>query len=458
MATDIVMPNLGFDAQSGVLVEWVKQLGDTVKRGDVLAVVESDKANVELESVASGTLLELLYKEGDEVNVGEVLARIGEGEVKATPASAPPAASVATAAPASAPPNPPSAPPAPRPVATSGATQVVEVSPVARRMAQEHNLDLAGVVGTGHGGRITREDVQALISGGTNGHHEILALPKVRKTARDAGIDLTQIRGTGAIGQITMADLQAFQAQAAAPVPVSAASPAPEPMPNILPDGVTEIPLSRMRQTIGNRLQQSKNDAPHFYVTGEFDLENAFATLASYPDPQPRINDLLQFIVVQCLRQVPELNATFKDGQLLQHHHVNLAIAVAKEEGLITPVLQGAERFSITGLASESRALIKRTRANRLQPDDLQGGTFTISNLGIIPQVDHFTAVINPPQVGILAVGTVKPRPVVVNGGLHVRRTVQITLSGDHRVVDGMHLGRFMAAFQAELDRFASTK
>ena len=158
---------------------------------------------------------------------------------------------------------------------------------------------------------------------------------------------------------------------------------------------------------------------------------------------------------MQALRRVPALNATYENETLYRHDSINLAVAVALEDGLLTPVLAGAERFSLQGLAQESRKLIERARANKLQPNDLQGGTFTISNLGVIRQVDQFTAIINPPQVAILAVGTVKQRPLVIDGGLHIRHTVHLTLSGDHRVVDGMHLGQFMAAFQAELDHFS---
>jgi pyruvate dehydrogenase E2 component (dihydrolipoamide acetyltransferase) len=161
---------------------------------------------------------------------------------------------------------------------------------------------------------------------------------------------------------------------------------------------------------------------------------------------------------VQSLRRVPALNAVFQDETLYQFDTVNLAIAVAREEGLITPVLPGAERFSLTGLAQESRKLVERARANRLQPDDLQDGTFTISNLGVVRQVDQFVAIINPPQVAILAVGAAKQRPVVIDGGLHIRHTVHLTLSGDHRVVDGMHLAQFMRAFQTELDHFQQAK
>jgi pyruvate dehydrogenase E2 component (dihydrolipoamide acetyltransferase) len=154
------------------------------------------------------------------------------------------------------------------------------------------------------------------------------------------------------------------------------------------------------------------------------------------------------------LLHVPELNATYENGRLYQYQTINLAIAVAREDGLITPVIQGAERYSLVELAAESRPLIQRAQASHLQAADLQPGTFTISNLGVIQQVDQFTAVINPPQVAILAVGAIKPRPVVIGGGLHVRRTVHLTLSGDHRVVDGLHLARFMASFQEQINYF----
>jgi pyruvate dehydrogenase E2 component (dihydrolipoamide acetyltransferase) len=268
----------------------------------------------------------------------------------------------------------------------------------------------------------------------------VRALPKVRLAARNLGISLTDIKPTGRQGEITLADLQAHQSTLTTAVPL------PEKA------GAREIVLSRMRQTIGERLRRSMQEAPHFYVSGEFDLEAALTRLKTMAGV--RVNDLVQYLVVQTLLRVPELNATFENGHLYYHEAVDLAIAVALDDGLITPTLPNAQNYSLQGLAQTSRALVERARNNRLQPADLQAGTFTISNLGVVKQVDQFTAVINPPQVGILAVGTVKPRPVVINGGLHVRNTVHLTLSGDHRVVDGMTLGKFMAVFQTELDRF----
>ncbi|HLA43338.1 MAG TPA: 2-oxo acid dehydrogenase subunit E2 [Aggregatilineales bacterium] len=460
MAVDIVMPNLGFDSQEAHIVEWLKKPGDPVRKGEIIAVVESDKASVELESIESGTLLEVFYPNDSDVIVGSVIARIGHAEEASVPLNVRETPSRPQTMPAEnqRPPTPVYTPPL-SPVDTG----MVEVSPVARRMASDHGLDLSKVQGSGPRGRITREDVEAIlpVSGG-NGNRTaqpvsdgLLALPKIRKMARDAGIDLEVVPATGKAGQITLADLRAYQHRLAAGAGALVQTrPGTLPPPVQLPERSQEIQLSRLQKVGGQRLSQSKQAAPHFYVTGEFDMEAALEKLEDLAAP-PRINDLLQFLVVQTLLRVPELNATFVDSHLYRHESINLAIAVARSDGLITPVIQGADRFSLTGLAKESRALIQRTRDNHLQPSDLQNATFTISNLGMVQQVDHFTAVINPPQVAILAIGTLKPRPVVINGGLHIRNTVHLTLSGDHRVVDGMILARFMEVFQSELDTFS---
>jgi len=418
------MPNLGFDTQSGRLVEWLKSPGDSVAKGDIIAIVESDKANVELESIAAGVLLELLFPGDSEVAVGAVIARIGATQETPTP------------------------------VAPGGAVTNLDISPVARRLADEHHIDVSSVPGSGMGGKIMRRDVEAIVqpirTSGLNGG--VLALPKVRKAARALGIDLTHVPPTGARGQITLRDLEQYQSTASAPV--STAAPGFDEAVAEAPvsrAGVREVLLSRTRKVIGERLGRSKRDAPHFYVSGEFDIEAAVQKLPA----QIRINDLIQYLTVQALMSVPELNATYEQDRLYIHDHVNLGIAVALDDGLITPVLHHAERYSLQGIAAEGRELVRRAREKRLKADDLQGSTFTISNLGVVKQVERFTAVINPPQVAILAVGSAKPRPIIVDGGLHIHHTVYLTLSGDHRAVDGMHLARFMASFQEALERFA---
>ncbi|MEO8611802.1 MAG: dihydrolipoamide acetyltransferase family protein [Chloroflexota bacterium] len=434
MPTDILMPNLGFDTQEARIVEWVKQPQESVRRGEIIAIVESDKANVELESLADGVLLEQLFPADTMVAVGTVIARVGKADEVPSRAVAP---------------------------------AMVSVSPIAKRVADENNVNLAAVTGSGAGGRIMRQDVEAHLSASANGgSNVILALPNVRKAAREAHIDLETVPPTGRSGQITMSDLENHVAAIAysqsMPAPLAQtvqAQPTPA-VPPVQPSAPVgegqEIALSRMRQSIGQRLSKSMQDAPHFYVTGEFDLEDALKQLNTFAEPRPRVNDLIQFLTVQTLRRVPQLNATYHDGKLYRHAAVHLAIAVGLDDGLLTPVIPGAERYSLQGMAQESRALVERARAGRLRPDDIREGTFTISNLGIIKQVEQFTAVINPPQVAILAVGTVKQRPVVLNGGLHIRHTLKLTLSGDHRVVDGLVLGQFLAAFQTELDNFSA--
>ncbi len=445
--TDILMPNLGFDTNSGKVVRWLKSPGERVQKGEAIAIVESDKADVELEAIAGGVLINRLVEAGEEVAVGAVIARVIAPDD--TPLIAPSAMDDDDEG--------------------GSDPRRTMLSPVAQRLVLQHNIDLEHLEGTGVGGRITRRDVERHLATATEQIPAVkqdempLALPKVRRAAREMGIQLENVLAAGVQNPIRLADLQAYKDKSKTKeLPEffeDTAPPEPQPeAPSMPPPGITdtgEILLSRMRQTIGKRLSESMREAPHFYVTGEFDLEDTLYKLEQFPAPQPRLNDLVQYVTVQTLLKVPELNATYSDSRLYRHPDINLAIAVALKDGLITPVIPKAQHLSLQGLAAASHDLIRRARENSLQAQDLSAGTFTISNLGVISQVDHFTAVINPPQVGILAVGAIKQRPVVRQGGLHVRHTVHLTLSGDHRVVDGMSLGRFMAAFQAELDHFS---
>jgi pyruvate dehydrogenase E2 component (dihydrolipoamide acetyltransferase) len=423
MTIDVLMPNLGFDTQSGRLIEWLKHPGDSVSKGQPIAVIESDKANVELEAVASGMLVEHLAAAGMEITVGSVIARIGSADDLNV--SAPESTSIADS------------------------SLAQRVSPVAQRIARQQQIDPQQVTGSGGRGRVMRRDIEAhrqqqtIPASATNGNR-VLALPRVRHAARQQGIDLQAVLDAGYPNPISLQSLTAFMTSR----PNRTSTPA------ALQEGVTRLPLSRMRQTIARRLSDSMREAPHFYVTGEFVFDAALERL-KHVSASLRINDLLVYLVTQTLLRVPRLNATFVDDAVLQYETVNLAVAVTREDGLLTPVLRDAGRFSLPGLATELRSLIDRTRSNHLTPEDMQGGTFTISNMGMVRQVDHFTAVINPPQVGILAVGALKPRPVVIDGGLFIRQTVHLTLSGDHRAVDGMDLAQFMTVFEEELTRFS---
>jgi pyruvate dehydrogenase E2 component (dihydrolipoamide acetyltransferase) len=440
--TDIVLPNVGFGMEEGRLIAWLKAPGDLIRKGEAVAEVEGDKTNVELEALVDGVLVEILVQAGTIVPVGTVLGRIGSSVTSTTPATQP--AAVAASA----------------PVQAEASSDKVQASPVARRLAQEQGIDLSAVTGSGPGGRITREDVEAAAAqrASTNGasNGKVLAAPAVRKLARDHGVILSAVHGTGAGGRVTRADVEAFLSAAkpalavVQPAQPAAATPVVTPAAAIYGDERTAVSLSNMRKTIARRLAASMQEMPHFYVSGELDFTDALKALPSGTG----VNALLLYLTVRALKDVPQLNATYEDGQLYHYPHVNLAIAVALPDGLLTPVLRGADDFSLTGLANRSRDLISRAREGKLRPEELQGGTFTISNLGVVKQIDQFTAIINPPQVAILAVGAVKERPVVRGGGLHIRTTAHLTVSADHRIVDGMISARFMEAFDAHLQAF----
>lgn len=417
--SEIVLPNLGFGMEEGRLIAWLKQAGDTVRKGEAVAEVESDKANVELESTVDGILEDIRVAAGTVVAVGTVLARVRSGEAE-TGTFTPAAVQV-----------------------EAGAERGQRVSPLAQRLAEEHGVDLTQMRGSGREGRITREDVEAVIAvPAQNGHSRPLAAPAVRKLARDQGVDLRTVRGTGKEGHIRRVDVEAVlkaQQPAAATVPTLTQATGESER--------REIPLSNLRQTIARRLTQSMQDAPHFYTTTELDFSDALPKLPAGAG----LNALILYLAVKALQAQPDLNATYENEHLYHYDHIDLAVAVALPTGLITPVLKRADDYSLSGLADRSRDLIERTRAGKLKPDELSGGTFTVSNLGVVKQVERFTAIINPPQVAILAIGAVKPRPMVIDGGLHIRTTAYATLSADHRIVDGMAAARFLEAMDTAL-------
>ncbi len=262
--------------------------------------------------------------------------------------------------------------------------------------------------------------------------------PALRRLAREHGIALEELAASNPAGRITRADIEArIAAQSTAP-----AAPAER----------EAVPLSTMRQIIARRLAQGMQEMPHFFVRAELDFS---AALDALPEGVG-VNALLLWLTVQALQDVPQFNATFEQGTLWCHAHVDLAQAVALPDGLLTPVLRKAGGESLAGLAQRSRELVTRARTGRLRPEEMQGGSFTLSNLGVVQQVDDFTAIINPPQVGILAVGALRERPVVIDGGLHIRRTAHLTVSADHRIVDGMLAAQLLAAFDRHLQAFSA--
>lgn len=406
MADYVVMPKLGFDMREGVLVRLLKAVGDAVASGDVVAEIESDKATLELEAHTAGVLRHWLAQEGDVVPVGANLAIVGQADEDISalmgqddaPAAPP---TPAAAAPAS---SAPSEPTAPTPSAdASEFPGGVKATPVARRLARDHQLDLKQVAGSGPGGRVRKADVEAY-----------LAAPPTRAAA------------------------PARPAAVMAPV-----SDVP----------ATTTPTTRLRQAIARRMTESKTTVPHFYVTTEIDMGPAMALRqqinAALPeDEKVSVNDLIVKAAALALRQFPNLNASFAGDQLVRYTAINIGTAVAVEGGLLTVVQKQTDVSPLRQVARDNRAMIARARSGKVQPDDITGSTFSVSNLGAF-DVDHFIAIINPPEAAILAVGSVREMPVVVNGQLSVGQRMKVTLSADHRVTDGAEAARFLQAFKA---------
>jgi len=427
MATKVVMEALSPTMEEGRLVEWKKQEGETVAAGDVLAEVETDKAVMELVARAGGTLLKQVVPAGATVPVSELVALIGEpGEaVEAAPADAKPAQADAQAAqptpgrdrPESMPPAPPkeaaaeagpapgraSPPPAPRPVEAQPNGQQggrVKASPLARRMAADRGIDLGAVAGSGPEGRVVARDLEAAAAG-----------------TRPAAAAVAPARG-----------------------------PAGPPY--------TDVPLTQIRKTIARRLAQSIGPIPTFYLTTEIDMERvaeAREALLAGGGEKVSFNDIVIKTVAAALRQHPACNAWWQDDRIRYWNEIHVSMAVAVEDGLITPVIRHTDLKSLREIAAEARDLAGRARERRLRPEEYTGGTFSVSNLGML-DIDEFTAVINPPETGILAVGRMAQRAVAHDGQVALRRRMRVTMSCDHRVIDGATGAHFLKTLKGMLE------
>ena len=423
----VEMPKMGDTMEEGKILRWIKKEGDPVKKGEMLAEVETDKVNIEIEAFASGTLRKILVSEGNSAPIGAAIALIGAAD---EPLSENPGGNGATKTPATREPgehSPGNAQSVPAQVPSStvaapipGKGGRIFISPIARRIAQEHRLDYATLQGTGPNGRIIKMDVEAALS---RLQPVVTAMPE-------------------AVG---VPGAQPVPPQA---LPVSSTEPI---MASIDTGEVVEIPLTAMRRTIARRLSQSMQTAPHFYVTSVIDTDKLAALrqqINEYAatDPSPvkvSFNDLIIKAVARSLTRVPQVNVSFAEDRILQKKQVHIGVAVALEQGLIVPVLRNADQRGILDIARETRRLSEAAREGKLRPEDFSGGTFTVSNLGMF-DVDSFTAVINPPESAILAVGSIMPTPVVVDGQVIVRNRMKVTLSADHRAIDGAMAARFL--------------
>lgn len=445
------MPALGMAQETGTLLTWHKREGDTVNKGELLMTVATDKTDVEIEAPASGVLRGVTLKEGEDAPVGQVIAwLLAAGEAIPGAKQNGPAAPPTPAAPA--------AQPAAAPTASLPAT------PVAARMAAEHGIDLRLIKASGD--RIQKEDVLAYLAEqdkpaqpatSSTGNGKVLASPKARRLATEQGVDLASLTGSGPDGAIIAADvLAAAQAKPiAAPV---VAEPAPISQSLNLPSPVSQaaeaIPMSRPWRIMAQRLQQSWTTVPHFYLERDVNasaLGQWRKALQARSSTKITYSDLMVKTVAAALRKHPRLNASWQNEQIIGNAEINVGLAVAVEDGLLVPVVHNADRLGLAEIAARRIDLVEKAQNGKLPPADLTNGTFTISNLGMFG-VERFNAIVNPPQAAILAVGAIVERVVPVNGQPAVQPMMTLTLSCDHRIVDGARAAQFLQTLVGYLE------
>ena len=463
MASEIVLPQWGMEMQDGTIVRWLKQEGDAVAEGEPIVEVETAKLQTELESTASGVLSRIVAQEGEIVPIRGVLCVIAEPgeEVAAAPTAAASAATTAHAAQAVS--------------AAAGAVTgkvSVQVVPAARRLARERSVDLASVQGSGPNGRILLADVEATLRApaalapSADGAGRVPVVPAARRLARENGIDLATVTGSGPQGRILIEDVEAAilrQAQdeqaEAQGERLDGAAPAVAPTPTA--DGV--VPLTGIRGAVATRMLQSIQTTAQVTLTTEAVVTEAMQLRRGLSrhhaeDAGGNIGPLPVMVkaTAEALRRHPRMNAietTGDDGaqQVQMLSEINIGLAVALDEGLVTPVIRGADGKSLAQLAAENRDLAARTREGRTRPEEISGGTFTITNLGA-NEIDGFTPIINPPQVGILGVGRVVEKPVIANGEIAKGETMYLSLTFDHRVIDGAPAAEFLQTVKRLLE------
>ena len=427
---DVVMPRLSDSMEEGTILQWLKQVGDEVAVGDELVEIETDKANMAYESDVAGTLTEILAQEGETLPIGSPIARVGDSDEgpdrsaagPATDAEGPAGGRTASVLGPSA-----SAPPAGEASETAADTPAATTEAPAETPPPEQGVD----------GRPK-------------------ASPVARRIAKERGLDLSKLQGSGPGGRIVKADVEKAEARApaAAPTPSPAAvSEAPE-----TAKGQTSFQdLTKLQSTIARRMAESKATAPHFYLEAEVDMSRAveararIKAFASEGEVVPSFNDMVVKACALALREHPRANGAYRDGRFELYSRVNVGVAVAARDALVVPTVFDADRKGLRQIAEESRALAQRVRDGQITPPELSGATFTVSNLGMYG-IDSFSAVINPPQAGILAVGAIKERPVARDGEMATAHLMAVNLACDHRILYGAEGAEFLARIRTLLE------
>ncbi|MFO1015697.1 MAG: pyruvate dehydrogenase complex dihydrolipoamide acetyltransferase [Caulobacteraceae bacterium] len=417
MPIDILMPALSPTMEEGTLAKWFVKVGDKVSSGDVIAEIETDKATMEVEAVDEGVVEEILVPEGtEEVKVNAPIARLsGEGGSAPAPKADAPKAEAPK-------PEAPKAEAAPAPKAAAqpaGDRKRIFASPLARRLAKDGGVDLAQVAGSGPHGRIIRRDVEGLKGS------PAAAKPSAAPAKSAAAVEPRQVQSLAQMG---------------------------------IPDGSYDlIPLDGMKKTVARRMTDSFRDVPHFPLTIDIEIDELLAarakinTMLEKSGGKVSVNDFVIKAAAVALKQVPEANSSYTPDGIALHHHADVAMAVAVDGGLITPIIRSAELKGLAQIAKESKDLAERARTRKLKPDEFQGGTFTVSNLGMFG-IKSFASIINEPQACILSVGAGEKRPVVRGDALEIATVMTVTLTCDHRAVDGATGARWLAAFKSLLE------
>ena len=455
----VQMPRLSDSMETGKILRWLKKEGDQVVKGEPLVEIESDKANIEVEAYATGKLSKIVVPEGESAPIGAVIAEIGDGSAVATAEKAPAPQGQAEAAEPKQGAKPIAAEP-PKPQDTTPAAHVAQADKAVAATPQA--AADAGGEQYPHGGPDDRTEVGAAAQAALNvirrpterenGERQRVS-PVARRLAEEHGVDLRRVQGSGPGGRITKEDVEAAAQQkaqpqaAAAPTAVAPAREARQP--TARPTGEVEVvELSKLQATVAMRLAQSAFSAPHFYVTSEIAMDDAVRLRQMFNEAVDKseaisLNDLVTKAVALALTKFPEVNASWADGRIERKRDINIGIAVGLPDRLIVPVLRNADQKSLRDIARESKQLIDRARTNKASAQDYVGNTFSISNLGMY-DVDQFTAIINPPDSGILAIGSIEDKAVVKDGQIAPGKRMRVTLSVDHRVFYGVTAAQFL--------------